>query len=70
MADQEAKGSLDVSTIMDDMSGYFERRRFIKFKSVLDEDSRTSSAASGRSATTPRKEPGVSTAKGILVRHV
>ncbi|WP_422924844.1 hypothetical protein [Singulisphaera sp. PoT] len=37
MAQQEAKGSHDVSIIMDDMHAYFERRRFQKFKSVLDE---------------------------------
>jgi hypothetical protein len=34
---QEAKGSEDVSIIMDDMHAYFERRRFVKFKTVLDE---------------------------------
>ncbi|MFN0056060.1 MAG: hypothetical protein ACKV0T_28270 [Planctomycetales bacterium] len=37
MSQQEAKGSQDVSTIMDDMHSYFERRRFMKFKTVLDE---------------------------------
>jgi hypothetical protein len=34
---QETKGSHDVSVIMDDMQSYFERRRFIHFKNVLDE---------------------------------
>ena len=34
---QEAKGSHDVSVIMDDMQSYFERRRFMQFKTVLDE---------------------------------
>jgi hypothetical protein len=34
---QEAKGSHDVSLIMDDMQTYFERRRFMRFKTVLDE---------------------------------
>ena len=34
---QEAKGSQDVSVIMDDMHSYFERRRFMQFKTVLDE---------------------------------
>jgi hypothetical protein len=34
---QEAKGSHDVSLIMDDMQSYFERRRFMQFKTVLDE---------------------------------
>jgi hypothetical protein len=37
MATQEAKGSLDVSVIMDDMSSYFERRHFVQFKTVLDD---------------------------------
>ncbi|MHC5541496.1 hypothetical protein ACYOEI_25020, partial [Singulisphaera rosea] len=37
MAAQEAKGSQDVSLIMDDIQAYFERRRFMQFKSVLDE---------------------------------
>ena len=37
MSGEEAKASHDVSTIMDDMSSYFERRRFMKFKNVLDE---------------------------------
>ena len=33
----ETKGSQNVSRIMDDMQGYFERRRFMQFKAVLDE---------------------------------
>jgi hypothetical protein len=37
MADQEGKASHDVSLIMDDMQSYFERRRFLRFKTVLDE---------------------------------
>ena len=37
MAEQEAKGSHDVSLIMDDMQSYFERRQFLRFKTVLDE---------------------------------
>jgi hypothetical protein len=37
LAEQEAKGSHDVSVIMDDMQSYFERRRFMQFKTVLDE---------------------------------
>ena len=36
-ATQEAKSSSDVSTIMDDMQSYFERRRFMQFKTVLDD---------------------------------
>jgi hypothetical protein len=37
LGDLEAKGSHDVSLIMDDMQAYFERRRFVKFKAVLDD---------------------------------
>ena len=37
MSGEEAKASNDVSTIIDDMSAYFERRRFMRFKTVLDE---------------------------------
>ncbi len=37
MGDQEAKASQTVSYIMDDMASYFERRRFMKFKNVLDD---------------------------------
>jgi hypothetical protein len=37
LAEQEAKGSHGVSAIMDDMQSYFERRRFMQFKTVLDE---------------------------------
>ncbi len=37
MSEQEAKGSHDVSFIMDDMQSYFERRQFLRFKTVLDE---------------------------------
>ncbi len=53
MSDQEGKASTDVSYIMDDMAAYFERRGFMRFKTVLDEmrDS-TPSARSARSATT------------------
>lgn len=37
LSKQESKCSLDVSNIMDDMQAYFERRRFQRFKTVLDE---------------------------------
>jgi hypothetical protein len=37
LSEQEAKGSLTVSVIMDDMSAYFERRQYVRFKTVLDE---------------------------------
>jgi hypothetical protein len=37
LSKEEAKSSQDVSHIMDDMQAYFERRRMMKFKSVLDD---------------------------------
>jgi len=37
LADIEAKSSQNVSLIMDDMQAYFERRRFIKFSTVLED---------------------------------
>src|SRR5258708_30635518 len=37
MQEQEAKGSHTVSLIMDDMKSYFERRRTMNFKVVLDD---------------------------------
>lgn len=37
LAVQETKSSQDVSTIMDDLQSYYERRRLMRFKSVLDE---------------------------------
>jgi hypothetical protein len=37
LSKEEAKGSQDVSNIMDDMQAYFERRRFVQFKAVLDD---------------------------------
>ncbi len=37
LAVQETKSSQDVSTIMDDMQAYFERRRFVQFSAVLDD---------------------------------
>jgi hypothetical protein len=37
LGQQEEKSSHDVSLIMDDMQGYFERRQFLQFKTVLDE---------------------------------
>src|SRR6185436_13965312 len=37
LAAQEAAGSQDMSLIMDDMEAYFERRRYQRFKTVLDE---------------------------------
>jgi hypothetical protein len=37
LSNEEANASHDVSDIMDDMSAYFERRQFMRFKTVLDE---------------------------------
>ena len=37
LSDQEMKSTRTVSNIMDDMQGYFERRRFMQFKTVLDD---------------------------------
>jgi hypothetical protein len=37
MSNQESKESQTVSAIMDDMHAFFERRKFLKFKAVLDE---------------------------------
>ena len=37
LSEEEGKSSKDVSNIMDDMHSYFERRRFQRFKTVLDE---------------------------------
>jgi len=37
LSDSEAKSSLNVSLIMDDMQAYFERRKFMKFKTVLED---------------------------------
>jgi hypothetical protein len=37
LSSQEAKSSQDMSNIMDDMQAYFERRRFMQFKTVLDD---------------------------------
>jgi hypothetical protein len=37
LSEQEAKSSQDVSNIMDDMQAYYERRRFVQLKAVLDD---------------------------------
>jgi hypothetical protein len=37
LSQQELKGSQDVSYIMDDLQAYFERRRLVPFKTVLDD---------------------------------
>ena len=47
LSKQEGASSQDVSMIMDDLSAYFERRRYQRFKTVLDE-MRTQDAVGGR----------------------
>lgn len=37
LSEVESRSSQNVSQIMDDLQAYFERRRFVKFKEVLDE---------------------------------
>ena len=60
----ETESQPDVSTIMDDMQSYFERRHFQRFKTVLDEmRTRTPSAACGNWATTCGRETGMSIAQ-------
>jgi hypothetical protein len=64
MAEQEAKGSLDVSTIMDDMSAYYERRRYVQFKTVLDEMKKQDVIGGLRQLGDDlKREPGVSIAQ-------
>src|SRR5207253_790859 len=37
LSSQEVQSSQDLSNIMDDMQSYFERRRFVQFKAVLED---------------------------------
>ena len=37
LSTKEAESSQNLSNIMDDMQAYFERRRFVQFKAVLDD---------------------------------
>jgi hypothetical protein len=64
LAEQEAKGSQTVSTIMDDMQSYFERRQFARFKTVLDEMKALDAVGSLRQIGDDlKKENGVSIAQ-------
>lgn len=64
LSEQESKSSLDVSNIMDDLQGYFERRRFMQFKSVLDEMREQDVIGSLRQLSDDlKKENGVSMAQ-------
>ncbi len=71
MSEQEAKASHDVSLIMDDMHAYFERRRFMRFKTVLDEMRQQDVVGSLRTlGDEVKKENGLSIAAvRILVGH-
>ena len=64
MAELEGKGSHDVSLIMDDMQSYFERRQFLRFKTVLDEMRKQDVIGSLRQlGDDVKKENGVSIAQ-------
>jgi hypothetical protein len=64
MAELEGKGSHDVSNIMDDMQSYFERRQFLRFKTVLDEMRKQDVIGSLRTLGDDlKKENGVSIAQ-------
>ncbi len=64
LADQEGKGSQKVSVIMDDMQSYYERRQFLKFRTVLD-DMRKQDVVGGlrQHGDDLKKENGVSIAQ-------
>jgi hypothetical protein len=64
MSEQESKASQTVSIIMDDMQAYFERRRFQRFKTVLDEMRQTDVVGSLRQlGDDVKKENGLSIAQ-------
>ncbi len=64
LAAQESRSSQDVSNIMDDMHSYFERRRFIQFKNVLDEMRKQDAVGSLRQLSDDlQKESGLSMAQ-------
>ena len=64
LSDQEQKGSQVVSIIMDDLQSYFERRRYMQFKSVLDEMKKQDVVGSLRQLGDDlKKENGVSIAQ-------
>jgi hypothetical protein len=64
MSKQEGKESQTVSAIMDDMHAFFERRKFMKFKSVLEEMRQIDVIGSLRQLGDDiRKENGISIAQ-------
>ena len=64
LSEVETKSSQTVSYIMDDMQAYFERRRFLKFQTVLEEMKSEEVVASLRDlADDMSSEPGLSIAQ-------
>lgn len=64
LASQEARSSQDLSNIMDDMQAYFERRRFLQFKTVLDDMRQQDAIGSLRQLSDDlQKENGLSMAQ-------
>jgi hypothetical protein len=64
LSNQEAKSSQDLSNIMDDMQAYFERRRFVQLKTVLDDMIRQDAIGSLRQLSDDLpKENGLSMAQ-------
>ncbi|MCC7423142.1 MAG: hypothetical protein IT428_22935 [Planctomycetaceae bacterium] len=64
LSEVESKSSRDVSNIMDDMSAYFERSRFMRFKAVLDDMRKQDVTAGLRTLGDDlRKENGLSIAQ-------
>lgn len=63
LADQEDASSIEISIIMDDMQAYFERRRLVRFKTILEEMRSEDVIGSLRQlADEVRKEQGTSIA--------
>ena len=64
LSSQEAQSSQNLSNIMDDMQSYFERRRFVQFKTVLDDMVRQDAIGSLRQLGDDlQKENGLSMAQ-------
>ncbi|MDZ4820198.1 MAG: hypothetical protein SGJ20_14615, partial [Planctomycetota bacterium] len=64
LSELEVKSSQDLSMIMDDMQAYFERRRFQRFKTVLDEMRKQDAIGSLRQlGEDVKKEAGISIAQ-------
>lgn len=64
LSNQEVKSSQNLSNIMDDMQAYYERRRFVQFKAVLDDMRRQDAIACLRQLGDDlEKETGLSIAQ-------